>query len=116
MAMERVVCDSRRVDLQGVFAPGFSLLLLCLVIRKSAYYNVGMLILRGSGPRFPRKPCIMRGSPFACLVLSLRCAVLFDLIQVVANRSIFFILEERSSRSEERRVGKECRSRWSPYH
>ena len=26
-------------------------------------------------------------------------------------------LEElRSTRSEERRVGKECRSRWSPYH
>ena len=23
---------------------------------------------------------------------------------------------EYSSRSEERRVGKECRSRWSPYH
>ena len=23
---------------------------------------------------------------------------------------------ETSSRSEERRVGKECRSRWSPYH
>ena len=23
---------------------------------------------------------------------------------------------ELSSRSEERRVGKECRSRWSPYH
>ena len=23
---------------------------------------------------------------------------------------------ERFSRSEERRVGKECRSRWSPYH
>ena len=23
---------------------------------------------------------------------------------------------ERLSRSEERRVGKECRSRWSPYH
>ena len=27
------------------------------------------------------------------------------------------ILEtERKQRSEERRVGKECRSRWSPYH
>ena len=25
-------------------------------------------------------------------------------------------LRERSGRSEERRVGKECRSRWSPYH
>ena len=24
--------------------------------------------------------------------------------------------EKNSSRSEERRVGKECRSRWSPYH
>ena len=23
---------------------------------------------------------------------------------------------DKSSRSEERRVGKECRSRWSPYH
>ena len=23
---------------------------------------------------------------------------------------------ERGQRSEERRVGKECRSRWSPYH
>ena len=25
-------------------------------------------------------------------------------------------LRERPTRSEERRVGKECRSRWSPYH
>ena len=25
-------------------------------------------------------------------------------------------LEENGYRSEERRVGKECRSRWSPYH
>ena len=24
--------------------------------------------------------------------------------------------KKRGSRSEERRVGKECRSRWSPYH
>ena len=26
------------------------------------------------------------------------------------------IVEQLLSRSEERRVGKECRSRWSPYH
>ena len=25
-------------------------------------------------------------------------------------------LERETTRSEERRVGKECRSRWSPYH
>ena len=27
-----------------------------------------------------------------------------------------FLRTTRSVRSEERRVGKECRSRWSPYH
>ena len=26
------------------------------------------------------------------------------------------IVDNRDNRSEERRVGKECRSRWSPYH
>ena len=26
------------------------------------------------------------------------------------------LITEKDSRSEERRVGKECRSRWSPYH
>ena len=26
------------------------------------------------------------------------------------------VLERKVFRSEERRVGKECRSRWSPYH
>ena len=26
------------------------------------------------------------------------------------------IKDEAAKRSEERRVGKECRSRWSPYH
>src|SRR3712207_3649217 len=28
----------------------------------------------------------------------------------------FFGMREGTARSEERRVGKECRSRWSPYH
>ena len=33
----------------------------------------------------------------------------------VKNRPAFTLFEE-NGRSEERRVGKECRSRWSPYH
>ena len=33
----------------------------------------------------------------------------FDVLQVRNGR-------ELATRSEERRVGKECRSRWSPYH
>ena len=33
-----------------------------------------------------------------------------------AGPSTFVPTGRRSERSEERRVGKECRSRWSPYH
>src|SRR2546430_17313473 len=29
---------------------------------------------------------------------------------------VMFVLQNAPMRSEERRVGKECRSRWSPYH
>src|SRR5689334_14262221 len=35
---------------------------------------------------------------------------------VVGGRGIAFVCLEHFTRSEERRVGKECRSRWSPYH
>ena len=30
--------------------------------------------------------------------------------------SMIIFLSKENERSEERRVGKECRSRWSPYH
>src|SRR5256885_16675891 len=33
-----------------------------------------------------------------------------------ADRVVFVIADRGAGRSEERRVGKECRSRWSPYH
>ena len=35
---------------------------------------------------------------------------------VLAIVEIFSVILQRIFRSEERRVGKECRSRWSPYH
>ena len=38
-------------------------------------------------------------------------AMRFDRTDSIAN-----ILKKFKERSEERRVGKECRSRWSPYH
>ena len=34
----------------------------------------------------------------------------------LAKRGIKDVLVLEADRSEERRVGKECRSRWSPYH
>ena len=41
--------------------------------------------------------------------------------KINAQKSLAFLYtndenSEREIRSEERRVGKECRSRWSPYH
>ena len=36
--------------------------------------------------------------------------------QKLNNNFKLEMMEMKSSRSEERRVGKECRSRWSPYH
>src|SRR3712207_1478227 len=34
----------------------------------------------------------------------------------IGQEDLRWVLVEGSTRSEERRVGKECRSRWSPYH
>ena len=39
-----------------------------------------------------------------------------ELLEVEPGVSNLEVEAESFSRSEERRVGKECRSRWSPYH
>ena len=39
---------------------------------------------------------------------------LFNVERFLSDKELSDLL--RISRSEERRVGKECRSRWSPYH
>ena len=42
-----------------------------------------------------------------------------NLIKIAANTKVNLSSKENEKlkkRSEERRVGKECRSRWSPYH
>ena len=35
---------------------------------------------------------------------------------LIDPKAIMYLLGTEMDRSEERRVGKECRSRWSPYH
>ena len=51
------------------------------------------------------------------------CGNVFQTAKASANYGIdsdgrvgMYVEEKDRSRSEERRVGKECRSRWSPYH
>ena len=38
------------------------------------------------------------------------------LLGALAYFVLTLVVNRRTPRSEERRVGKECRSRWSPYH
>ena len=46
------------------------------------------------------------------------CADLFENRKLIdgARRGLLQLAMATCTRSEERRVGKECRSRWSPYH
>src|SRR2546429_9190993 len=44
-----------------------------------------------------------------------RCVAVVSAMSGVTNRLIEAANHARAGRSEERRVGKECRSRWSPY-
>ena len=39
-----------------------------------------------------------------------------SLMSALKNGRNITLISPRRMRSEERRVGKECRSRWSPYH
>ena len=63
-----------------------------------------------------------KGSAYALIALGL--TLIFGTLGVVnfAHGALFMlgafcaITFSRILRSEERRVGKECRSRWSPYH
>ena len=52
-------------------------------------------------------------STFFNKIIGKRISIVEDTPGVTRDRKY---AETESSRSEERRVGKECRSRWSPYH
>src|SRR2546430_3802765 len=71
---------------------------------------VASAIAIGSGGPFGAEgPIIMTGGAFGSMI-----AQLFHLTN--AERKTLLVAGAAGGRSEERRVGKECRSRWSPYH
>src|SRR3989440_8501186 len=65
---------------------------------------IPMVMLAQASPP-PPPPLRIAASSFASVEVHLNA-------RRIGNRWF----EEDASRSEERRVGKECRSRWSPYH
>src|SRR3712207_7641595 len=63
--------------------------------------------------------CAAATDPTAELSAALeRCPAIQDVAVATdtSDRRQLWSYRERAARSEERRVGKECRSRWSPYH
>ena len=52
----------------------------------------------------------------AAFVFTAALVWLIYLVSFVDGRWQGFMVADAIARSEERRVGKECRSRWSPYH
>ena len=73
----------------------------------------------------PRTRMIILNSPHNPSGALISRAELDQLARLIADRDIYLISDEVYEhlvfdgvphRSEERRVGKECRSRWSPYH
>ena len=53
------------------------------------------------------------GNPFSAVAIAATAEVIVDTKEQVSYQTTKM---QREIRSEERRVGKECRSRWSPYH
>src|SRR5574344_2389228 len=79
-----------------------------------AIKNIGM----GCGSRAGKKDQPQNGKPS---VDASKCRGCKRCMRECANNGLEFNTEEKKmhvnqNRSEERRVGKECRSRWSPYH
>ena len=82
----------------------------------SAFY-IDQFSLR-QRPRFLYCPFLVAAAPrFSYCPFLVAAAPRFFCPIFVAAASLHFMLPiSRCGRSEERRVGKECRSRWSPYH
>src|SRR5436853_707581 len=73
--------------------------------KQKTAYEIGLGI--------PAEPLFRSSISSLFLSLILHLGNLFLIVQLHFSK-LFLIL--KSGRSEERRVGKECRSRWSPYH
>src|ERR1035438_5263850 len=71
-----------------------------------------LLTLVIASPRKPRRELVRDISMIVAVQL---LALGYGSEQLWAGRPLYYAFSE-TVRSEERRVGKECRSRWSPYH
>src|SRR2546430_8953405 len=64
----------------------------------------------------PRAPDDTAGSLYYRALCPLGVRAVLDAVALIREGKAPRVPQDESRRSEERRVGKECRSRWSPYH
>ena len=85
---------------------------ICLALLIGGYFTYGSLVDRTFGPDDRETPAVKINDGVDYMVLPQWKLFMIQLLNIAGLGPIFGAL----SRSEERRVGKECRSRWSPYH
>ena len=98
-----------------VLAVGRIWIIVCAFLLFTDCFTLLAMTLKKQELRLKRNPCKIvlfknpNGTHSVCVVLIV--VVLIAIIEILFPRVVIIVL-----RSEERRVGKECRSRWSPYH
>ena len=84
---------------------------LSVYFEKGAFYDLNTLI--GNDKTFSKTKCFEKVLDFGIYKAKRYVIPLsFKIDAMFSTKAII----EKNGRSEERRVGKECRSRWSPYH
>ena len=81
--------------------------LLCLALLIVGYFVYGKIVDNTFGPDDRETPAVRINDGVDYVVMPQWKLFLVQLLNIAGLGPI---------RSEERRVGKECRSRWSPYH
>src|SRR3989454_7777400 len=91
----------------------------CIIEDGAVFERGGVNFSRVQGERLPPSASAARpeqaGRAFEAMGASLVLHPRNPYVPTV-HMNIRFLLAIKPQRSEERRVGKECRSRWSPYH
>src|ERR1044071_10378099 len=103
------LAESASKALQSSFVHGLPHLVLVAVVAASSYYQQRQIQGRNPNQEIPpQQKMLMRLMPALFVV--------FAFVSPSALVVYFVVSNLYRIRSEERRVGKECRSRWSPYH
>ena len=109
--------NNYRRSLRTVARYAITLLVLVAIVTAATTAGACPTCKDGLGADDPNSQAMARGYFFSILFMMAMPFVIIGTFGGAAYLSIRRAREQQEAkRSEERRVGKECRSRWSPYH